>query len=127
MLRTIAAHLASLIQARINCLETGNSEWLARHTDAIRLMERNDLPSGSGIDAGTKVDLDASTPSRVVLLVSYHHMNDSGMYDGWSDYRVTIRPAFDGVMVAVAGRDRNQIKDYLADVYREALLRTIER
>jgi hypothetical protein len=46
-------------------------------------------------------------------------MNEHGMYDGWTRHAITIRPTFDGIDVRIGGRDRNGIKEYLADVYRE--------
>lgn len=77
------------------------------------------LPSGSGIDSGTQVI--ECTPTKVVLECGFHHMNDAGMYDGWTKHRITVRPAFQGIDVTVSGRDRNGIKDYLCDTYRTVL------
>lgn len=119
--RTIAGHLASLIQARRNCIQSGNAEWLKRHTDSIRKIEREWLPSGSGIDSGTTVDLDRSTPIHLVLLAPYHHLNDQGCYDGWTKYQINVRPTFNGICVSISGRDRHQVKDYLADVFQDCL------
>ncbi len=42
-------------------------------------------------------------------------------YDGWSDYTVTVKPAFTGINLDISGDDRNGIKDYLSDVIGEAL------
>ncbi len=121
--RTIAGHLQSLLEARSNCLRTGNAEWFERHTEAIHRIELEYLPSGAGIDNGTIVDLDKSTPVRLVLRAPYHHMTQDGYYDGWTDYTVSVRPLFTGISVTVLGRDRNQIKDYLSDVFHECLSR----
>ncbi len=78
-----------------------------------------DAPSGSGIDCGTKLAMEKCSSDRIVFATSFHHMNDVGMYSGWTDHYVTITPTFDGIDVRIGGRDRNGIKDYLADVYRE--------
>lgn len=123
---TIAARLASLVQARANCAETGNTEWHARHSGEILRLAREHLPSGSGIDSGCVVMSEESTADKLVIHVPFHCMNEQGMYDGWRDYRVTVRPAFDGIRVTVAGRDYNGLKDYLGDLFQETLSRTID-
>lgn len=114
--------LASKIQARLNCLASGNTEWKARHEDAIRQIARDVLPSGSGIDSGTSIDLDRSTGEKIVLLASFHHMNDGGMYDGWTEHTITVRASLiHGVDVTIGGRNRNGIKEYLGDVFAAVL------
>jgi hypothetical protein len=53
------------------------------------------LPRGSGIDSGTKIDLDKSQPDKIILTFDYHHMNEDGFYDGWScDWKAIITPTF---------------------------------
>ena len=76
-----------------------------------------DAPSGSGIDAGTELDEARSTSRRIVLFVAFHHMDEAGGYDGWTSHNVIITPRFDGIDVRVTGKDRNGIKEYLADTY----------
>lgn len=97
--------------------QTGIGEWIEKFLAAAEI-----LPSGSGIDAGTTIDLAASTPDRIVLTMSFHHMNDGGFYDGWTDHTIVVRPSLAfGVDLRVTGRNRNEIKDYLHDVYALAL------
>lgn len=86
--------------------------WRKLRDDIMR-----DAPSGSGIDCGTKLVPERCTSARIVLSCAFHHMNDVGMYSGWTEHVVTITPTFEGVHVAVSGRNRNGIKDYLADTY----------
>lgn len=45
-------HIARTIDARLRCQQTENQEWFARHSETLRYIERNLLPSGSGIDSG---------------------------------------------------------------------------
>lgn len=114
--------LASLIAARANCAKTGNLEWKANHEDKAIRLARGYLPSGSGFDCGTAIDLDASTAEKLVLRTSYHHMNESGMYDGWTEHAVTIRPSLlHGFTLRVSGRDRDGVKDYIAEMFEHAL------
>ena len=92
-------HIASLLIARQNCIANGNTEWESNHSSSLESLQ-DFLPSGSGFDSGTTIDIDTVEDSRgvpcIVLSTSYHHMNECGMYCGWSEHTVTIRPAFDG-------------------------------
>lgn len=67
------------------------------------------------------IDRDKTTGSKIVLTMSYHHMDEGGYYDGWTDHTITITPSFDGIDIAIGGRNRNDIKDYLHEVYYYAL------
>lgn len=109
---------------------SGTSDWAERAENNLnaqwgdiarsRLAQLVDLlPSGSGIDSGTK--LVSASDTKIVLECSFHHMNDSGYYDGWTEHRITIRPTFDGMDVSISGRNRNDIKEYLHEVYSLAL------
>lgn len=125
---TIVREIASAIVAMRNARESGNDTWTDRHADNAERLVREFLPSGSGIDCGTTLDLDASRPDRIVLSASYHHMDESGGYDGWTDHNVVVTPSLAfGHNVRVTGRNRNYIKSYLAEVYDYALGRTIVR
>ncbi len=80
------------------------------------------LPSGAGIDSGTQILVDDSTPNRIRLVTAYHHMNDAGYYDGWTQHTVIVTPGFVSSMeIKISGKDRNGIKDYIADVLQFAL------
>jgi hypothetical protein len=109
--------LASAIGARLNCIASGNKEWESNHEDTI-LAIVNDGPSGAGIDCGTKIDLSRSTSEKLVLSCEYHHMNDAGYYDGWTEHKIVITPSLQfGIAIKIGGRDRNDIKEYLYEVY----------
>jgi hypothetical protein len=123
---TIAATLASLVQARINCTRSNNTEWFGKHSDRIDEIAKNLLPSGSGIDSGTAVDLDRSTGDKLVLTTAFHHMNDGGMYDGWTEHTVIVTPTFDGIDCRITGRDRNGIKEYLSGVFNTCLMEDVQ-
>jgi hypothetical protein len=108
--------LSSTIEAYHNCIKSGNAEWADNHHETIRNIEKN-LPSGSGIDCGTKIDLDNSTSDKIILLVSFHHMDDNGYYDGWSEHEIIVTPAFYGIDIRITGKNRNDIKEYLTELY----------
>lgn len=65
MKTTVIREIASRIAARQNCIKSGNLAWQHSHEDVLRALAE-ELPSGSGIDCGTKIDLDDSTQDKVV-------------------------------------------------------------
>lgn len=110
--------LAGRIAARNNCIKTNNEVWKTTHEEVIDEMMEH-LPHGSGIDAGTKFLLEESTPQRLVFSFSYHHMNENGYYDGWTDHKLIITPTFGSYDMKITGRDRNDTKAYLYDLFSE--------
>jgi hypothetical protein len=125
--RPMYVAIASTLDAYCRCVEQGNAEWRDKHAFTIGSYERNFLPHGSGFDAGSTLDLEASTPERLVFNTSFHHMNETGFYDGWTEHTVVVTPSlcFD-FEVRVTGRDRNDIKDYIAEVFADALRTEVE-
>lgn len=49
------------------------------------------MPSGSGFDAGTRLDEDKTNDSRLVFTTAFHHMDEHGTYAGWTEHTVTVR------------------------------------
>ncbi len=90
---------------------------------AVKCLDRcvDLLPSGSGFNAGCRVDLEKSTPTKIIINTSYHHMNDAGFYDGWTEHKVILTPLFNGYDIHVTGRDRNGIKEYIGFTFAECL------
>jgi len=124
MKQTVAVRLAHLVQARLNCLsrEPVNQEWADRHEERAEALVEEFMPSGSGFDSGTVLDFDKSTGEKLVFTTAFHHMAESGMYDGWTNHEVTVRPSFvHGFEIKVSGRDRNQIKAYIGETFHHAL------
>lgn len=87
--------------------------------ECLRHLQANYLPRGSGIDLGTTVV--GLHKGAVVFSTSFHHMNEVGFYDGWTEHKITVTPTFDGMDIRISGKDRNGIKDYLHDVFYHAL------
>ena len=114
-------HLHSRFHALRNCERSGNTEWVDRHLESIASMVSGFLPSGSGWDCGTNYDLDDWSDIKMTFHGSYHHMDNGGSYDGWTEHRITVRPTFDGIDIQISGRDRNGIKEYLGDIFYSAL------
>src|SRR5262245_22807771 len=120
MSKKLYQQIASTVGAYHRCIASNNQEWTDKHLAALHEFEK-ELPSGSGIDSGTKIDVDVSGDEKIVLLTAYHHMDENGMYDGWTEHKITVTPSFSGFHLAISGRDRNGIKDYLHDTYSFAL------
>jgi hypothetical protein len=116
--KSLAAWIAETADWAERAQNNESAQWgdIARS----RLAQLVDLlPSGSGIDNGTK--LVSADSTKIVLSAEYHHMNDGGYYDGWTTHRITIRAQFGGIDVTIGGRNRDDIKEYLAQVYYDAL------
>lgn len=121
------ADIAARIEARLNCINANprNTEWESKHEQQVLEWVKEFFPSGSGFDCGTKIDLDASSADKLVFNTSFHHMNDCGMYDGWTEHTVTVKPSLaHGFSVTITGRDRNGIKEYMHDCFYTALSTT---
>ena len=96
----------------------GNEEWQQAWRELLEQCEEL-LPSGSGFDSGTRIEHASS--SKIVLRTAYHHMID-GYYDGWTEHTVTVVPNLVyGFDLRVSGRNRNDVKEYIADVFFDVL------
>jgi hypothetical protein len=114
--------LATLCDAIINCNNSGNTEWHQRHIERACSLVAHYMPSGSGFDNGTTLDFDLSHQNRLVFTTAFHHMDESGMYDGWTEHTVSISPSLTfGIKIAVHGSERNDILNYIAEVFDTAL------
>lgn len=75
------------------------------------------LPTGSGLDNGVQFDNVKSTPNKLVFKFSYHHMNN-GSYTKWTTHTLVLTPSFAiGYDMKITGKDLNQIKEYLYDLF----------
>jgi hypothetical protein len=108
--------LARLIQARLNSLKNHNEEWVEKHTVYINEILKA-LPHGSGIDAGMHIDFDRSTETRIIFKFSWHHMDEYGYYDGWTDNELIITPTFGDKDLLIRGQRLKNIKDLLYQIF----------
>ena len=116
--KTLAAWIAETAEWAERAGSANNAEWGPIARERLEQLVRM-LPHGSGIDSGT--ELVSADSTKIVLTAGFHHMNDGGYYDGWTEHRITIRPTFGGLEVTISGRNRNDIKEYLRAVYSCAL------
>lgn len=126
MARYLYSELSSLIQARLNCQDHHNQEWFQNHSRSIEKLVYDWLPSGAGFDNGTTLNLEESHAEKLVFHTSFHHMNDCGVYDGWTVHTIVATPSFlHGVNLRVSGHNRNHIKDHIYECFYAALIRTV--
>jgi hypothetical protein len=119
--------LAQTLDARTRCFATGNDEWSDKHTETIRDLVDKFMPSGSGWDSGTQFDWKQSTPEKLVFFGSFHHMNDAGYYDGWTEHTITVRPSLQfEITLSISGRNRNDIKEHLHEQFESALTQDVD-
>ncbi len=119
MKTSLISKIASIIDARQNCLQSGNTEWFENHTEYLEKIEQKYLPHGSGIDCGCKINLELSNENRIVITFDYHCMNEDGYYDDWQSYKLIAKPSFQGIDLRITGKERQryQLKDYLYDTF----------
>lgn len=126
--RTVAETISTTAMALSTCREYENKGWAAAWARALDMLARNYLPHGSGFDSGCRVDHTKTGADKIVLYAEFHCMNDVGFYDGWREYRVTVRPTFGADLdVTISGRDYRDtgLPDYVAERIRDAMNATI--
>lgn len=105
---TIVRRIASMLQC------TGRNYL----HDAVEKLVKDTAPSGSGIDTGTKINLEKSSANKLVFEFGFHHMNENGFYDGWTEHTAIVTPSLTSQFdLRITGRNRNDIKDYLHDTF----------
>lgn len=122
---TLCERIAGGIAARSYGLTHNRQDVVDVRTEEVEKLVRDYMPSGSGIDNGVKIDLDKCNDNRLTFTFGYHHMNESGMYCGWTDHSLIVTPSFDGIRLKITGRDRNFVKEYLYDLFHHALTQPV--
>ena len=122
--RTILRAFSEALQAMRNCEKSGNAEWHGRWSSYIAKLQA-ELPHGSGLDGKVEFIIDKCNATRVVIFAEFHHMDSNGYYDGWTDHEIIVTATHCGLCIDVTGRDRNGIKDYLAELFYDALTRPV--
>ena len=110
-MKTVKEQLAALLMAYHNRLDNNDQEW------EIKKIMVAYAPAGSGFDSGTEIDFDRSDNSRLVFNTSFHHMTDNGVYDGWTEHTITVKPGFYFDVIKVSGKNKNNIKEYIVETF----------
>jgi len=131
MARYLYSELASTLQAYkyLSAVKPGQhasmanvSLWMDKHRARIESLVKDQMPSGSGFDSGTTLDIEASHAEKLVFLTSFHHMNEVGYYDGWTEHSITVTPSLaHEIHLRISGRNRNDIKEGIHQAFHSAL------
>ena len=123
MKQELYKQIANLCIAEKQC----SPDWKFKHRERLINYAQNNLPSGSGIDSGCILWIDDSGADKIIIKFSYHFMNENGMYDGWEDYELTLRPDFvNGFLMKITGKNRDDVKDYFYDTFDYALRQLVD-
>lgn len=118
--------IAELLEAIANCEASHNWEWKQKHMDTLYSLVKSRMPSGAGFDYGTNIH-GLSKANELVFTVSFHHMDKNGYYDGWTEHTVIVRPDLvSDFTILVTGENRNEIKDYIHEVFDSTLRKEVD-
>lgn len=93
-----------------------------RAADRIERIVRDHMPHGSGFDNGTRLDIARSSDEKLFFGTSFHHMNEHGVYSGWTQHHVVVKPSLAyGFTLRIDGPNRNDIKDYISECFHHSL------
>jgi len=99
-------------------------DWETKNKKAtlyLEWVEKNILPRGSGVDSGTKIK-ENSTSEKIVLSFGFHHMDENGYYDGWTEHQAIITPSLSwSFNLKITGKDKRGIKEYLRDLFEQVM------
>ena len=118
--------IATYVDAYHRCLANGNALY-KDHAGEVEDLVCEHMPSGSGWDCGTTLDIGESTKDKLVFFGSYHHM-DEGTYCGWSSWTITVKPSLIQILdisvecVDDCGNDIGGLDDMLFDWFDRALM-----
>ncbi len=117
--------VASILEAKFAVMPVVYNRWVMKGVGTIQELCREHMPSGSGVDNGTKFDFGASKIDRLVFTAGFHHMNSHGFYTEWTQHQFIVTPSFSGINIRITGRNRNDIKEYLHEVFHFALVQEV--
>lgn len=116
--------LARRLDALSRCDVGG--EWYHRHNDIIDAILES-APSGGGFDNGASLNRGGSGSEHLRFDVSFHHMDEYGHYDGWTEHEVHVRPSLGfEIEVRAYGPNRNAILDFIEEVFYNWLMEEID-
>jgi len=111
------------IVAYENC---SNQLQKLKYLEHLETLVKMHMPHGSGIDNGVMLLLEKSNKEKLVFQVDYHHMDDNGMYDGWSHHTATVTASlYHGINIRMGGRNRNKVKEMLVEILWERLMKEV--
>lgn len=121
-LANLVAQRRNLLASNANNPSASNNNYYTQCEIELETITQQYLPHGSGFDSGTKIDTDKSQSNKLVFSTSFHHMDENGFYDGWTEHTITVRPDFVfNLDIKISGSNRNDIKDYIHECFYHSL------
>ena len=117
----------AILLSSINNKTILNHDIIEEKENELLEIVKNYFPSGSGFDTGAKIDIEKSNSKKIIVFtVEFHHMNENGFYDGWTYHEIKIIPnlAYD-FTIRISGKNKNEIKEYIDDVFSDLLYKEI--
>ena len=115
--RKLYQALAGLVEARLDCMASGNNELFHYYEEQANKLVRECMPSGGRFES-TKLDWNRSMPNKLVLVTAYLH---NGHDAGWTKHTVTVRPDLRfGFKLLISKSNRRNFKEFMAE-FRAAL------
>ena len=125
-MKTLIQSISMKLGAIANCKASNNQEWLDKHSESLDEICKKQLPKGSGLDCGVDLLIEESNEKKIVFSFDFHHLNEDGFYDGWTSHKLIVTPSFNGFDMRITGKDKNQLKDYLYDLFGDVLSAEIQ-
>jgi hypothetical protein len=104
-----------------------------RFAEALQVSEErleklmDSAPWGSGFDRGTHLEIADQKGGQLRFDTAFHHLNDNGTYDGWTEHTVTVKPSLAWCFeLKVGGRNRNDIKEYIVALFNDWLSELVD-
>jgi hypothetical protein len=111
--------IASIIGWQENLIKGKNddqiSQWFPETHNQLGAIENDYLMHGSGFDAGTCIfPYPESKPDRIVGHTAFHHMDEYGGYDDWSEFDFVVTPTLQSPGYRLRIIEKDIIRKYKA-------------
>ena len=123
MKTTLVSALINTSKLIDNYKSSDHTDWAAFHEEKLAKLCRDHLPRGIGVFG---VSVAATTDTKAVFYCLYRHTDKHGYFVCNTAYRIVVRPTFTGLAIRVLGRNKYNVKEYLADQFRDALERIVD-
>jgi len=118
---------ASALSGFINSQKNNNQLWIIKHEESIDDLLKEHMPSGSGFNSGTCLEYEKSTPEKLVFGTYFHHMDENGYYTKTTYHEIVVTPSLlYGFSLKITGKNYNDIKEYIGDIFNQSLLKEID-
>jgi hypothetical protein len=122
MTRKLHQALANLIEARLDCVQSGNDELRNRHEKCGDWLVKEYMPRKGGFNRGTTLDWSRSLPDKLVFNTSFQHTDDAGHYTHDTTHSVTVRANLaHGYKLSITRSNLDGIRKFITDSFTTAL------